>query len=319
MTKIVVLDGFTLSQNDLSWESLEALGEVDIYPRTTSSDFLARAKNADILVVNKYPIDKATIAALPHLKYICVSATGYNNIDIQAATERNIPVSNVVGYGSPSVAQHVFAMILHFTNGITQHHQSVQNGDWSRCPDFCYTLFPMIELQDKTIGIYGFGKIGQQVAVLAQAFGMRVLAHHKHPQRDAREGVEFVSFETMTEQSDFITFHAPLTEQNREIANADFFDKMKKNAYLLNTGRGALVHENDLKNALETGKIAGAALDVLTIEPPTKNNALFGVKNCIITPHQAWASHESRARLLAEVVKNIKAFLNGKQRNTINT
>jgi len=317
MTKIVVLDGFTLSQNDLSWEKLEALGEVDIYPRTAPDDFLARAKNADILVVNKYPLDKTTIAQLPKLKYICVSATGYNNTDVKAATERNIPVSNVVGYGSPSVAQHVFAMILHFTNGITQHHQSVQNGDWSRCPDFCYTLFPMIELQGKTIGIYGFGKIGQQVAVLAQAFGMRVLAHHKHPERDAREGVEFVSFDTMTEQSDFITFHAPLTKQNYEIASADFFDKMKKNAYLINTGRGALIHENDLRIALEIGEIAGAALDVLAIEPPVEDNVLFGVKNCIITPHQAWASRESRARLLHEVVNNVKAFLDGTPINVI--
>ncbi len=316
--KIVILDGFTLNPGDLSWEALQAFGEVEIYDRTPPEQSVARAKDADIILVNKHIVDAALMDQLPKLKLICVTATGFNNVDINHATEKGIQVCNVKGYSTSSVAQHVFAFILSFQNRIQEHNKSVQQGDWAKSQDFSYTLSPIVEIERKTIGIYGFGRIGQRVAELAQAFNMKVIATHKHPLRDRRPGVQFVHLEELFETSDYISLHAPLNADNVGIINARLLDLMKPSAYLINTGRGPLINEVDLKEALEANKLAGAALDVLSKEPPPADHPLIGVKNCIITPHLAWASLESRQRLMNGTVENVKAFLNGKPRNEVN-
>ena len=314
---IVVLDGHTLNPGDLSWQPLQDLGYVQVYEHTSEELIKQRAKDADILVVNKVPIRGRLLEQLPKLKYIAVSATGYNNIDLDAAKVRGIPVSNVVGYASDSVAQHVFALLLALTNQVTQHHQSVLNGDWAKCLHFSYTLQPIIGLVGKTMGIYGLGKIGQKVAEIALAFGMKVIAHHKYPKRDAKTGVKFVSLSELFTQSDVLSLHAPLTEENRGIINKKQLDLMRPSTYLINTGRGGLVNEADLKAYLEKGKIAGAGLDVLSIEPPINSNPLIGVPNCIITPHLAWASKEARQRLMDGMLENVKSFLIGKPQNIV--
>jgi glycerate dehydrogenase len=252
------------------------------------------------------------------LKCICVTATGYNNVDLQAARERGIPVCNAVGYSTDSVAQHVFALLLALTNKVYQHHISVQAGEWQRSDDFAYTLHTLPELAGKIFGIYGFGRIGQRVADLAQAFGMKILATHKHPERDARPGVEFVSLEELFERSDVTSLHAPLSEANREIVNAQLLQRMKSTAYLINTGRGGLIQEADLKLALQEGQLAGAALDVLSTEPPKEGNVLISAPNCILTPHLAWASLEARQRLMDITLNNIRAFQAGAPQNVVN-
>ena len=315
MERIIVADGITLNPGDLDWGPLEQFGEVEIFDRTPSNLREERFKQASIIVVNKVIVDSDLMNQLPNLRCICVSATGVNNVDLKHAKGRGISVFNVVGYGSAAVAQHVFATILAFTNKIYEHNQSVQNGQWNVAPDFCYTLSPIIELQGKTLGIYGFGKIGKAVAQIALAFGMKVIANHKHPERDKTEGVQFVSLEELLEASDFVTLHAPLTDSNQQIVNAHLLGKMKSKAILINTGRGGLINEVDLKTALEEEWIAGAGLDVLSQEPPREGNNLMGVKNCIITPHNAWASRASRQRLLDATIENISAFLNGKRGN----
>lgn len=315
--KIVVLDGHTLNPGDLAWDALAALGNLKVYDRTAQNQIYQRAKTAEILIVNKVDLDSYMFSRLRKLKYVCVSATGYNNIDLAGAEHWKIPVSNVAAYGSIAVAQHVFALILHFSNQVAAHHQDVQNGGWANCPDFSYWKYPIQELHGKTLGIYGLGKIGQKVADIALAFGMKVIAHHKHPQRDAREGISFVNWEKLLQESDFISLHAPLNAQNQGIINTAALKEMKSTAYLINTSRGGLIVEADLKIALQTGSIAGAALDVLSVEPPAKDHMLMGIPNCIITPHQAWASQQSRQRLMDILVKNIQAFLAGKPINLV--
>ena len=317
MPKIVVLDGYTLNPSDLSWSALETLGEVVVYDRTAPNEILLRASGATMLLVNKCPLREDILKQLPELRYIGVTATGYNNIDLAAAQAQGITVCNAVGYGTHAVAQHVFALLFALTNRIESHHQSVLQGDWRNCLDFCYTLSPIIELAGKTIGIYGFGKIGQKVADIALAMDMKVLATHKHPERDARPNVQFISLETLFQESDVITLHAPLSTENNQIVNQFLLRKMKPSAYLINTGRGQLVHEADLKAALEEGILAGAGLDVLSAEPPKENNILIGAKNCLITPHIAWATTASRARLMKVVADNIEAFLKGKPQNVV--
>lgn len=314
---IVVLDGFTLNPGDLSWDVLQGLGNVTIYEHSSKTEALARAKEAQIILTNKTVIDEAMLAQLPKLKCICLLSTGFNVIDIEAAKKRQLPVCNAVGYGSNSVAQHVFALLLELTNQVGAHHQSVQNGDWSKHRDFSYSIRPIMGLVNKTLGIYGFGKIGQKVGSIAQAFGMRIIAHHKHPKRDARPGVAFVSLDTLFRESDVLTLHAPLNAQNKGIINTANLAKMKPSAFLINTGRGGLIQEADLKNALEKELIAGAALDVLSVEPPPIDHILFGVKNCLLTPHNAWASREARQKLLDIVIENIKAFLDGRIQNNV--
>ncbi len=318
MEKIVALDGYTLNPGDLSWEGIENLGSVSIYERTKPEETIERAKDATILLVNKHPLDAQTIDQIPNLKCICVLATGFNNIDIEHARSKSIPVCNVVGYSTASVAQHVFSFILNFVNLPKDHNDSIQKGEWSKNPDFSYQLSPTMELARKTIGIYGFGRIGQKVAEVAQAFGMNVLVTHKHPARDRRAGVQFVVLEELLQESDFVSLHAPLNVDNVGIINASLLKKMKPTAYLINTARGPLINEIDLKEALETGIIAGAGLDVLSKEPPAADHPLYGLKNCIITPHIAWATFESRKRLLQGTIENIKAFINDNPRNVVN-
>lgn len=316
--KIIVADGYTLNPGDLSWAPLQMLGEVYIFEHSTPEELLVRANEADIILANKVILDAKILTKLPRLRCICVTATGYNNIDVTAAKAQGIIVCNVSGYGTAAVAQHVFALLLELTNAVGAHHTSVQRGDWSKCRDFCYTVQPIIELAGKTMGIYGFGGIGQRVARLAQAFDMRVLATHKHPMRDAMPGVTFIDLPTLFQKSDVITLHAPLTSENTGIVNKDLLQQMKSSAYLINTARGGLINEADLKQALEQGFLAGAALDVLSQEPPIQGNILFNVKNCLITPHNAWASRESRQRLLDATVANVRAFLAGTPQNVVN-
>lgn len=315
---ITILDGYALNPGDLNWSIIEQLGSTTIYDRTPSKQIVERAKDADIILSNKVILSKTVLDQLPNLKCIVVMASGYNNIDLAAAKERGIPVCNASGYSTPGVAQHVFALILACLNKVEIHSKSVQDGDWAKSPDFCYTLNSIHELAGKTLGIYGLGKIGSKVVDIALAFEMKVLATHKHPVRDAREGVSFVDLESLFEQSDFISLHAPLNESNQQIVNLDLLSKMKSTAYLINTGRGGLIHESDLREALENDRLAGAALDVLSSEPPQNGNPLMGAKNCILTPHIAWASFESRERLMQICADNIQGFLKGNLQNVVN-
>ena len=318
MSTITILDGYTLNPGDLDWAPISRLGETAIFERTAPGQLLERAAGAKLLVVNKFVLGEEQLSQLPQLRCICVSATGYNNVDVGAARRRNIPVCNVVGYSTEAVAQHVFALLLALTNRVESHHRSVAEGQWSASPDFSYTLQPIPELAGRTMGIYGFGRIGQQVTAIARAFGMEVLATHKHPERDAQAGVRFVSLEELFETSDAISLHAPLTAENEQIVDARLLRRMRPGAYLINTGRGGLIHEADLRQALQEGHLAGAALDVLSQEPPPAGHPLTGLPNCLITPHLAWASQEARARLLAETAANIEAFLAGNPRNVVN-
>ncbi len=317
MIKIVALDGHTLNPGDLNWDSLEALSSLEVFPRTDRKMIIERAESADILIVNKQVLDRPILAQLPRLKYICISATGYNNVDLDYCKEKNIPVSNVSGYSTPAVAQHVFALLFALTNQVEKYNQEVHQGVWSKQNDFAYWHQPIDEIYGKVMGIYGFGKIGKAVAEVALAFGMKVIVHRKNPQKEEIEGIEYVSLDDLFSQSDVLSLHAPLTDENKGIISLLNLAKMKSTAYLINTSRGGLVNELALRNALENKRIAGAGLDVLSAEPPSPDHVLLGVENCIITPHQAWASLAARKRLLNEVVKNVEGFLNGKLRNAL--
>jgi glycerate dehydrogenase len=316
--KIVVLDGYTVNPGDLSWSSLEELGDVQIYERSKEDEIVERSKGADLVLVNKVELTAERIEQLSDLKYIGVTATGYNIVDLEAASKRNIPVCNAADYSTPGVAQHVFALLLELTNRVGDHNKTVQAGDWARSSDFSYTLQTLPELSGKTMGIYGLGNIGNKVADIALAFDMNVISLHKHPERDAREGVEFVDKQELLERSDVLSLHAPLSESNQDFIDAASLQLMKPTAYLINTGRGGLVNEKDLREALLAGEIAGAGLDVLTKEPPAEDHPLFHLPNCIITPHIAWATQASRQRLLDICVNNINAFLNGQPQNVVN-
>ncbi len=318
MAHIVILDGYSTNPGDLSWEQLTRFGSLEIHPRTTAAQVIERASKADIIISNKIVFDAATFVQLPKLRFITVLATGYNTIDIDAAKKAGIAVSNVRGYSTPSVAQHVFALLLNLASAMQTHHEDVQKGGWSKAPDSTNMVAPTVELDGKTMGIYGFGNIGKAVARIAMAFGMRVIAHHKHPERDATEGVEFVSLEELLKQSDALTLHAPLSAANTGIINKQSLLLMKKSAFLINTGRGGLIVEDELRWALDNQIIAGAGLDVLAKEPPDDLHVLFGLSNCIITPHVAWVTRETRARLIEETVMNVRSFLEGKPRNVVN-
>ncbi len=316
---IVILDAYVTNPGDLTWEGITNLGKTTIYDRTTTDQIFDRAKDADILVVNKVVLDEAMLNKLsPKLKCICTLATGYNNIDIKTAQNRGITVCNAVGYGSASVAQHVFALLLQLTNNVAIHNQSVQNNEWANSVDWSYWKSPMMELMGKTMGVYGTGQIGQQVIHIARAFGMKIIAVRKNPQKPTPEYVKLVDLPTLFGKSDVLTLHAPLSYENTHIVNRKTLSMMKPTAYLINTGRGGLIEETHLREALLNGQIAGAALDVLSEEPPPKNHLLLNIPNCIITPHQAWATQEARGRLIQIVADNIEAFLNGKPRNVVN-
>ena len=307
-----------MNPGDLSWQPLQRLGRLEVYDYTSPEQIVERAEPADILLVSKAVLNAEIIRQLPKLQCICVTATGYNNIDLETAREHGIPVCNAVGYSTDAVAQHVFALLLALSNQVHAHHISVQAGEWRRSHDFSYTLRAIPELAGKTFGIYGFGRIGQRVADLAQAFGMKILATHKHPERDARPGVRFVDLPTLFAQSDVVSLHAPLSEDNREVVNADLLGRMKSSAYLINTGRGGLVDEQALQRVLQQGQLAGAGLDVLSVEPPSDGNVLTTAPNCLITPHMAWATQASRQRLLDITVENVRGFLMGELQNEVN-
>lgn len=313
--KIVVLDGYTLNPGDNPWTGLETLGEVAVFDRTAAEDVLARAEGADVLVTNKVRLGAEIIAALPSLKFIAVTATGHDVVDGAAARARGISVSNVPGYSTPAVAQHVLALLLALASRVAESAAE----DWTASPDWCVMSQPMTELAGKTMGVVGFGNIGSEVGKLASAFGMKVLAHAPRPKPQPQWGeVEFVSLEELFRRSDAVSLHCPLTPENAGFINAALLDGMKRSAFLINTARGPLINEPELAEALNTGKIGGAALDVLSAEPPSPENPLLGAKNCIITPHVAWATLEARQRLMSQTVENVRAFADGAVVNVVN-
>jgi glycerate dehydrogenase len=317
MTRIVVLDGYTLNPGDLNWQALKELGDVTIYDRTPASQVAERAKDAEVVLTNKAIVNSDAIKALPSVKYIGVMATGYNVVDIQAAKAQGITVTNVPAYSTDAVAQLTFALILELCNHVGLHAASVRAGEWSKSPDFSYWKTPLIELAGSTLGIVGLGQIGRAVAKIALAFNMKVIASHKHPERDAMEGVVFTDLASCFREADIVSLHCPLTAENKEFVNAGLLRTMKSSAFLINTSRGPLIRETDLAAALKEGVIAGAALDVLSSEPPAESNPLPGAPGTIITPHIAWATQAARMRLLNSTVENLKAFLGGSAKNVI--
>ena len=318
--KLVILDSYTENPGDLSWDWLkDIVDEYEIYEKTPKDKVLERSLDADILVTNKVPVDRALIEKLPKLKFIAVLATGFNIIDCEAAKEHGIVVSNIPAYSTDGVAQLVFAFLLELTNQVGLHSKSVNDGEWSRSPYFCYWKTPLVELRGKVFGIVGFGKIGSAVAEIANAFGMKVKAYSPHTREYSGFGkVDFVSLDEVIETSDVISLHCPLTNETAGLVNAEFLSRMKKTAYLINTSRGPVVNEKDLRAALDSDVIAGAGVDVLSTEPPKEDNPLIGAKNCFITPHIAWASLEARTRLMNIFKDNVKGFVSGKPINVVN-
>lgn len=309
--RIIVLDGFGLNPGDLSWKAMEALGELTVYNRTAPSELLERSKGAEVLITNKTVIDAAAMAALPDLKYIGVLATGYNVIDIAAAKERGIIVTNIPSYSTNSVAQMVFAHILNITQRVGHYAYANRCGRWANNPDFCYWDTPLTELDGKKIGIIGLGNTGQATARIALAFGMQVCAYTSKPQSQLSEGMTKMDLEEIFRECDFVSLHCPLTADTKELVNAARLSTMKPTAILINTGRGPLVNEKDLAEALNEGVIAAAGLDVLSTEPPLLTNPLLPAKNCYITPHIAWATKEARVRLMDIAVGNLKSYIAG--------
>ena len=313
---IIVLDGFCINPGDLDWSELKKLGNVEIYDRTPDYKLMGYASGAHILLVNKTYIDKHAIDNLESLQYIGIMATGSNIVDTDAATQRKVLVSNVPDYGTEAVAQHTFALIFSIFNPVAYHAKSVREGGWSRKLDWCYWDVPINSIHNKVIGIVGYGKIGKKVARIAKAFDMEVLVYTQSPEKN--KDFKNVSLTDLCEKSDIISLHCPLTEMNRGLVDESFISKMKRSAVIINTSRGGLIDENILSKALIEKRIAGAGLDVLTTEPPSENNPLIGLNNCIITPHQAWASFDSRKMLMNTIVSNVKSFLNGNPENIIN-
>lgn len=317
--KIIVLDGYALNPGDLSWEKFKELGDVSIFDRTPLELRKERSKGADILITNKTNIDKLLINELPNLKYIGVLATGYNVVDIESARNRGIIVTNIPSYSTNSVAQMTFALILELCNHVKSHSDAVKCGTWSKSKDFCFWNHSLIELSNKKIGIIGFGNIGRKVAHIATAFGMDILALNRSKTDESyRKNFIWTDLNELLQKSDIITLHCPLTAETKGLINRDTLKLMKKNAFLINTSRGGLIIEEDLAEGLNKGKIAGAGLDVLTTEPPERENPLLKAKNCIITPHISWATRESRIRLMEIAIENIKAFISGEPINVIN-
>jgi glycerate dehydrogenase len=315
--RIVVLDGFTLNPGDLDWAELQSLGECAIYDRTSPSELAGRAAEAEILLTNKTQLSGGDIQGLPRLKYIGVLATGTNVVDLAAARARGIPVTNVPTYGTRSVAQMTFALLLELAHHTGHHAQTVREGRWTRSVEWCYWDFPLVELEGLTMGIVGFGRIGGAVAELAAAFGLKVLACD--PTAGAAPPfVRLVELDTLFRESDIVSLHCPLTPQTAGLVNASRLALMKPASFLLNTSRGPLVDEVALAEALNSGRIAGAAMDVLAVEPPPAGNPLLTARNCIITPHLAWATRAARSRLMKIAVENVRAFLRGKPQNVVN-
>lgn len=313
--KIVITDGYTLNPGDLSWKPIEDFGKVDLYDRCSETETKARCRDAVVILTNKTPLTEDIFKNATSLRLIAVTATGYNIVDIEAARRQNITVCNVPDYGTASVAQHTFALLLELANHTGSNAQSVRAGDWTRSPDFCYTRGNLVELEGKTMGIIGFGKIGEQVARIATAFGMRVL-YNSRSQKATPLG-QFAAIDKLFAESDVVSLHCPLTKDNNQFIDKDLIRLMKPSAWLINTARGQLVNESDLANALNSRAIAGAALDVLSKEPPLSTNPLLTADNCIITPHTAWMSLEARRRILDATVRNIQCFINGSPINVV--
>jgi glycerate dehydrogenase len=316
--RIVVLDSYTLNPGDLSWDPLHALGNCTLHDRTPPEQVVVRAADAEIVLTNKTPLTRQQIQSLSKLRYIGVLATGFNIVDATTAKEQKVLVTNVPTYGTRSVAQMTFALLLELTQHVGHHAQTVREGRWTRSPDFCYWDYPLIELEGLTLGLIGYGRIGRAVGELAAAFGMKVLAAVSNRTKAPPPNVAVVDLDYLFAHSDVISLHCPLTPETKHLVNGARLQRMKPTAFLINTSRGPLIDEPALAEALSSGRIAGAGLDVLAIEPPIADNPLLQAKNCIITPHIAWATRSARARLMQSAVDNVKAFLDGKPQNVVN-
>lgn len=314
---LVHLDAYTANPGDLDWSGLTKLGKLVLHDRTLPEEVLERAQGASVLLTNKVVLSAETIQQLPDLKYIGVTATGYNVVDIQAAADAGIVVTNVPAYSTDSVAQATFALLLEITNQVGHHASRVAEGVWSRSSDFCFMERPLMELSGRTLGLVGFGHIGRAVAQIGRAMGMRVLASRKSSAPPAEAGVCFTSLEEVLQQSDVISLHCPLTPETENLIRQETLAKMKPGAILINTGRGPLICEQDVADALRSGQLSAVGLDVLGIEPPREDNPLIGAPGCFITPHIAWATRESRKRLIETVTRNLEAFLQGAPQNVV--
>ena len=317
--KIVILDGYTLNPGDLSWDELKKSGEVVIYDRTPVDKVVERAAGAEIVFTNKTPVTEEAIKNLASLKFIGVLATGYNIVNTEAAKAKGIIVSNVPGYGTASVVQMTFALLLELCLHVQEHSESVRDGKWARSADWCFWDYPLVELSGKTIGIIGFGNIGQKVGDVATAFDMKIIGNSRHwTDQSHRPNFRWAEVPELLAQSDVISIHCPLFPETKGLINKESLQTMKRSAFLLNTSRGPIVADHDLADALNNDVIAGAGIDVLSVEPPSINNPLFTAKNCIITPHIAWAAKEARERLMKTTVSNLSTFLNGNPVNVVN-
>ncbi len=315
--KIVVLDGHTLNPGDLTWAGIERFGEFTLYERSRPAEVLDRVRGAAVVFTNKVVLNEAVFANNPDLKYVGVMATGYNIVDVEAARKQGVLVANVPDYGTVAVAQMTFALLLELSQHVGHHAETVREGRWSKSSDFCYWDYPLVELHGQVLGIIGFGRIGQAVARIAKAFGMVVLAVARKP-IDPVHGVRQVDLDELFSQCDVISLHCPLSAENRGMINATRLKQMKKTAFLINTARGPLVNESDLADALAEGCIAGAALDVLAVEPPPATNPLLHAKNCLVTPHIAWATHAARRRMMRILEENLERFVQGTPQNVVN-
>lgn len=317
--KIVILDGYTLNPGDLTWDELKKLGDVVIYDRTPAEKVVERAEGAEVVFTNKTPVGEEALNNLHSLKYIGVLATGYNIVNTEAAKARGVIVSNVPGYGTASVVQMTFALLLELCLHVQQHSEAVREGRWSRSADFCFWDYPLVELAGKTLGIIGFGSIGQKVGDVATAFGMNIIGNSRsHPDQSHCKNFRWAEVPELLQQSDVITIHCPLLPETKGLINKHSLKSMKSSAFLLNTSRGPIIVDEDLADALNNGVIAGAGIDVLSVEPPVIDNPLFSANNCIITPHIAWATKEARIRLMDTAVNNLSAFINGSPVNVVN-
>ena len=315
--KLVVLDGHTLNPGDLSWAALQALGTCEIHDRTPPEHVVARCAEAEIVITNKALLPREVINVLPKLRFIAVTATGFNVVDTAAARERGIPVSNVPLYGTRAVAQFTIAMLLELCHHVGAHSDSVRGGDWVKSADWCYARTPLLELDGLTLGVVGWGRIGQATADIARSMGMKIIAASRTP-KPARDGVEFVDMDTLFRRADVVSLHCPLTPETKALVNVERLALMKPTAFLLNTSRGPLLDEVAVAAALNSGRLAAAGLDVLSCEPPKADNPLLTARNCVITPHQAWAAKAARARLLETTAANVTAFLSGTPLNVVN-
>ena len=315
--KIVVLDGYTLNPGDLDWAPLKELGSCIIHPRTDIEQIIERANDAEVLLTNKTVLSADTLALLPTVKYIGVLATGVNIVDLEAAKKHNIIVTNVPGYSTQSVAQMVFALLLEMTQHVGHHAGRVKQGDWVTCADFSFRDRPLMELAGKTLGVVGYGQIGQQVVQIARAFGMKILVQTAHPEKYQETDIDFVDIDKLFSDADIISLNCPLTEETHTLVDTAHLARVKQGALLINTGRGQLINEEAVAEALEEGYLGGYATDVLSQEPPSEDNPLFSAPNCLITPHIAWATAEARQRLLDIVVANIVAFQNSTPQNRV--